>query len=146
MKYMEGDLLKLAQTGHFDVIIHGCNTQHCMGAGIALQIRTQYPEAYAADCKEQRYLGEISVSGCSRSRNFVIVNAYTQNQPGPDATLTAIEKCFIAIKNTYGNSNLRFGIPLIGCGLGGLSKEDVIPVIDKAMVGENITCVIYKKG
>lgn len=143
MKYLDGDLLALAKSGKFDVIIHGCNTQHCMGAGIALQIRIKYPEAYVIDCKNQQYLGEISVSGCCKDRNFVIVNAYTQDQPGPCASLSAIERSFVVIKNTYGNCKLRFGIPLIGCGLGGLKQDDVIPVIDKVMQGEDITCVLY---
>lgn len=38
MKYevIEGDLIKLALVGAFDVISHGCNCMHTMGAGIAV--------------------------------------------------------------------------------------------------------------
>lgn len=35
MKTMLGDLLSLAIDGRFDVIVHGCNCQCTMGAGIA---------------------------------------------------------------------------------------------------------------
>lgn len=33
MKYIIGDLLKLADDGQFDVIVHGCNCFNTMGAG-----------------------------------------------------------------------------------------------------------------
>ena len=46
-----GDLISLAKQGEFDVIIQGCNCFCTMGAGLALQIKQQYPQAYAADCK-----------------------------------------------------------------------------------------------
>ncbi len=49
MRTMTGDLIGLAKEGHFDVIAHGCNCQHVMGAGLAAQIRRHWPEAYAAD-------------------------------------------------------------------------------------------------
>jgi O-acetyl-ADP-ribose deacetylase (regulator of RNase III) len=51
MKVVTGDLLKLALEGHFDVIVHGCNCQCAMGAGIALSIKNQFPEAYEADLR-----------------------------------------------------------------------------------------------
>ena len=44
MKTITGDLIKLAQDGVFDVIIHGCNCQNTMGAGIAktVNVYTQF--------------------------------------------------------------------------------------------------------
>jgi len=51
---MEGDLLELAAEGEFDVIVHVCNCQCQMGKGIALTIKNNYPEAYAADCKNRK--------------------------------------------------------------------------------------------
>jgi O-acetyl-ADP-ribose deacetylase (regulator of RNase III) len=38
MEYIEGDLIKLALEGKFDVIAHGCNCFCTMGAGIAPQM------------------------------------------------------------------------------------------------------------
>ena len=35
---LEGDLIKLAKEGRFDVITHGCNCMCTMGAGIAPQM------------------------------------------------------------------------------------------------------------
>lgn len=49
MKVIEGDLIKLAKDGHFDVIVHGCNCFNAMGAGIALQIKRNFKKAYLVD-------------------------------------------------------------------------------------------------
>ena len=49
MKDLQGDLLQLALAGHFDVIVHGCNCQCTMGAGIAKAIKLRFPLAFAAD-------------------------------------------------------------------------------------------------
>ncbi len=54
MKRIEGDLIRLANLGHFDVIIHGCNCFCTMGAGIAKAIREQYPAAYEADLATEK--------------------------------------------------------------------------------------------
>lgn len=45
MKSIRGNLLALARSGRFDVIVHGCNCRHAMGAGIAKQIKDSFPEA-----------------------------------------------------------------------------------------------------
>nr|WP_314489284.1 macro domain-containing protein [uncultured Kingella sp.] len=78
-----GDLIALALAGEFDVIIHGCNCRHTMGAGIAKQIKAQFPAAYAADCatpKGASKLGQISSATVDcNGRELIIVNAYTQD-------------------------------------------------------------------
>jgi O-acetyl-ADP-ribose deacetylase (regulator of RNase III) len=45
MKYIDGDLIKLAQRGNFNVIAHGCNCFCQMGSGIAPQMA----EAFGCD-------------------------------------------------------------------------------------------------
>lgn len=42
MKYVKGDLIKLALAGEFDVIAHGCNCFCTMGAGIAPQMASAF--------------------------------------------------------------------------------------------------------
>ena len=49
MKTIQGDLIKLAVAGEFDVIVHGCNCFCTMGAGIAKTIKQKFPTAYQAD-------------------------------------------------------------------------------------------------
>jgi O-acetyl-ADP-ribose deacetylase (regulator of RNase III) len=49
LKVVRVDLVKLALDGRFEVIIHGCNCQCVVGAGIAKAIKQTFPEAYNAD-------------------------------------------------------------------------------------------------
>jgi O-acetyl-ADP-ribose deacetylase (regulator of RNase III) len=46
MKVTEGDLIKKAKEGEFDLIVHGCNCFCTMGGGIAKGIKREFPEAY----------------------------------------------------------------------------------------------------
>jgi O-acetyl-ADP-ribose deacetylase (regulator of RNase III) len=83
MKVVRGDLVKLALDGRFEVIIHGCNCQCVMGAGIAKAIKQAFPEAYNADkatVKGSRTkLGSLSTVTVERGdRRITIVNGYTQ--------------------------------------------------------------------
>jgi len=80
--YVKGDLLK----GGDDVIVHGCNCLNNMGAGIALQIKREYPGAYEADClttpRDPTKLGTYTKwTGPNKDfpgKEITIVNAYTQ--------------------------------------------------------------------
>ena len=83
MHQIHGNLLTLAKEGRFDLIVHGCNCLCAMGKGIALDIKNQFPEAYAADRATVRgdrtKLGTYSKALIERPNvAFTIVNAYTQ--------------------------------------------------------------------
>ena len=52
INYVDGDLIKLAKQGRFDVIVHGCNCFCQMGAGIAPQMA----EAFGCDEFEKEIL------------------------------------------------------------------------------------------
>ena len=71
MKTIRGNLLDLALEGRFDVIVHGCNCQCAMGAGIALAIRKVFPEAFAADGStakgDRNKLGTFSFASVERN-------------------------------------------------------------------------------
>lgn len=51
IRYVDGNLLTMAQNGDFDVIAHCANCFCTFGAGIALQIKETFPEAYVVDCE-----------------------------------------------------------------------------------------------
>lgn len=64
MKYqeIEGDLIKLALEGKFDVIAHGCNCQCVMGAGLAPQMA----KVFGCDkflLEKEEYKGNINKLG-----------------------------------------------------------------------------------
>nr|WP_218281117.1 macro domain-containing protein [Verrucomicrobium spinosum] len=117
MKKIQGDLLKLALAGEFDVIVHGCNCHCTMGAGIAKSIKSLFPEAYEADCQtkkgDREKLGTISQASVNRDgTKLTIVNAYTQfhwRGTGVKADYNAIRSIMRAIKNSY--HGWRIGYP-----------------------------------
>lgn len=150
MKSIQGDLIKLALAGEFDVIIHGCNCQCEMGAGIARAIKTVFPEAYAADCRtakgDRAKLGTISTATVDRGGHAItVVNAYTQfhwRGKGVLADYDAIERCMQAVKSAF--SGRRIGYPLIGAGLAGGDWAIISERIERALAGEDHTLVQFK--
>ena len=83
MKYKEvqGDLVELAKKGEFDAIVHGCNCQNSMGAGIARIIREVFPEAYEVDTRYHKQMADYNMLGTicvGFAKEVKIINAYTQ--------------------------------------------------------------------
>ncbi len=150
MSILKGDLIQFAQTGRFDVIIHGCNCFCSMGAGIAKQIRDNFPEAYQADLKTQmgdkEKLGTSSQASIKKNGTiFTIVNGYTQYDFSGNGTLVnykAIQKIFARIKKDFANQ--RIGYPKIGAGLAKGDWEVISKIINKELQGEDHTLVQLK--
>jgi O-acetyl-ADP-ribose deacetylase (regulator of RNase III) len=168
LNYIEGDLIKLAQRGHFDVIAHGCNCFCQMGAGIAPQM------AKAFGCNDaSKYHGE-SISFPDERGNmnklgniesyawFVfddegerkrldVVNAYTQykygrNHKDGDETpvnYSAIEMCMKKINYRFKGKHI--GLPKIGAGLAGGDWNLIEEIIKTELKDCEVTIVNYKK-
>lgn len=149
MKTIQGDLLVFALDGAFDVILHGCNCQCQMGKGIALSIKRQFPEAYAADCATPKgdaaKLGTVSVASIERGEcRFDIVNGYTQlhwRGEGVLADYDAIRNVMKAVKARY--AGRRIGYPKIGAGLAGGDWQVIAAIIDEELAGEDHTLVEF---
>ncbi|MCC6522414.1 MAG: macro domain-containing protein [Polyangiaceae bacterium] len=149
MRIVNGDLLKLALAGEFDVIVHGANCQGTMGAGIAKAIRESFPEAFDADLAtpkgDRSKLGTISVASVTRgSRRFSVVNAYTQfdyRGRGVRVDYDAVRHAFAAIKQQF--SGRRIGYPKIGAGLARGDWKILAQILDDELVGEDHTLVEY---
>jgi O-acetyl-ADP-ribose deacetylase (regulator of RNase III) len=149
MNTVRGDLLKLGLDGRFDVIVHGCNCQCVMGAGIALAIRKTFPEAFLADCAttkgDRNKLGTISVAPIERNgRSLVIVNAYTQYHWRGRGVLVDYEAVRRVMKNVKTSfPGKRIGYPKIGAGLAGGNWLTIAAIIDEELEGEDHTFVEY---
>ncbi|MGN6548075.1 MAG: macro domain-containing protein [Aureliella sp.] len=147
MKIVRGDLLKLALDGQFDVIIHGCNCQCEMGAGVAKAIRATFPEAYEADRQtakgDRSKLGTISSTTVKRNgHDITIVNGYTQfhwRGSGVLVDYDAIRLVMAAVKSQFGGK--RIGYPKIGAGLAKGDWATISQIIDEELAGEDHTLV-----
>lgn len=127
-KEYKGDLLKELNEGDVDMIVHGANCFNKMGAGIAAQIKNSLPSAFIADMEFPIKIGDINRLGNISFSNTVI-NLYSQYHPGPNADIDAIRIGLRKINETMKVFNYTIGLPLIGCGIGGLKWRHVKQVI-----------------
>jgi len=151
MKTIKGDLIKLAKKGSFDVIVHGCNCFNEMGAGLAKQIKKNFPEAYLADLEtlegDESKLGKYSYALWNDGpKELIIINAYTQYRYGgrrKNADNKAIKKVFKRIAKKFPDK--RIGIPRIGAGMAGGNWETIKAIIEKKTKDLDITVVILPR-
>lgn len=149
MNIVQGDLIKLALAGEFDVIIHGCNCQCVMGAGIAKTIKATFPEAFAADKTttkgDSSKLGSYSSATLTREgHTLTVVNGYTQDHwrgSKAKADYDAIRSVMTNVKQQF--TGLRIGYPKIGAGLAKGDWQIIKIIIDEELEGEDHTLVEY---
>ena len=140
MKVKHGDMIKLAENGEFDVIVHWCNCECIMGS-IAEQIEKTFPGAYEADrgteaCDSSK-IGRLSIAKVKVKNNkwLVIVNGYIQLLSGGNVNYHALREVMKQVqRNFYGQ---RIGYPEIGSAGPTGSEWDLIKkIIDKELYDE----------
>jgi O-acetyl-ADP-ribose deacetylase (regulator of RNase III) len=149
MNVVQGDLIQLALDREFDVIVHGCNCQCTMGAGIARVIKATFPEAFAADqatAKGDRdKLGTISFATVTRDEHEItVVNGYTQfdwRGRGIKADYDAIRGVMAQVKQRFGDR--KIGYPKIGAGLAKGDWDTIAGIISEELDGVDHTLVEY---
>ncbi len=149
MKTTQGDLIRLARDGEFDLIVHGCNCFGTMGAGIAKGIKAAFPQAFKADQATARgskaKLGTCSFAEITANgKTVIVVNAYTQfdwRGSGPKVEYEAVGSCMRWIKERFPGK--RIGLPKIGAGLAGGDWTIIAAIIDEELAGEDVTLVEY---
>ena len=154
IEHIKGDLLSVTE----GYIIHGCNAQGVMGAGVARLIKDKYPLAfkdYALCLQAKRTLNKPALGSCTYSiqpDNVVVVNAVTQEWMGTDRRYTdydAVRACFEDFmdeidshQNIYEDMPRVLNFPLIGCGLGG-GEWDVIEQIIEEEIDDSFKKVLW---
>lgn len=131
-----------------DAIVNAVNCQGIMGAGLAKQFKTKYPEMFLA------YEKACDFGFVSPGRNHYwydekekqwIVNFVTKDswkEPSEYSYISAgLQNLIEFVAEEKINS---ISIPALGCGLGGLDFDTVDGMICKAFKNYNGKCVIYK--
>ena len=147
-KEINGDLIKLAKSFEFDVIAHGANCFKTMSAGIALQIKRAFPDAYLKDKNDkrtalQRWGDLTSAKYIIETDSIYVYNLYTQYNTGPDLDYTALELSLKKLAKQL-KPNTKIGLPQIGCGIGGGNWLKVKEIIQRVLSEHDVTIVIYE--
>lgn len=126
---MKGNLFEQ----NVDFFAHGVNCRGAMGAGIAKAFRSLYPQMYS----EYNYI--CTVDGSLHPGGYhiwedpeggpYVMNLASQRELGPDARgewfQLALAGASYEAAYTYRNGGKsRIAMPLIGCGIGGMTYYD----------------------
>ena len=145
IEVLKGDLLE--KIDEFNVIVHGCNCFCVMGAGIALQIKKKFPQAYMADL--DTIAGDKSKLGTytkAMHNQTTIINAYTQYSTTNEVNVdyNAIREVFTKLNKHYSGSLV--GIPKIGAGLAGGDWDKIYDIISEVTPDLYIKVIEYESN
>ena len=105
------------------IVIPTCKTLNSkgelvMGAGLAKEAKTRYPGVEKVFAKYPAYI----------TLDKTLINFPTKEDWRQPSSLATIEE---SLKQLIETPHKEVALPLVGCGLGGLRKEDVIVLLDK---------------
>jgi len=130
----KGDILK----ANAEALVNTVNCVGVMGRGIALQFRKAFPrnyKSYESACKRQEVQpGRMFVydSGSMVNPRYII-NFPTKRDWRSKSKMEDIDAGLVALVEEIRARNIRsIAIPPLGCGLGGLKWQDVLPRIQRA--------------
>lgn len=136
MEYIQGDITNETS----GLIIHGVNCQGAMGSGVALALKTKWPQIYTA-YKEHKQgksvLGQVQFVYITD--DLYVGNCWTQEFFGGDggvyADKTAIQHALVRAFDFCDDRGLELKSPKIAAGLAGLDWElDVVPIFELVQV------------
>lgn len=136
-----------------DYICHQVNCQGVMGAGLAAQIRTHWPEVYEEYkelCKEfnknnSSPLGMILISE-TKDTATKIVSLFAQDGYGRKGRYTSYDafwNCLEALHSILKPGDTIAFPKNIGCGLGGANWQVIHAMIDEVL-GDKFDVYIYE--
>ena len=148
--YVKGNLLGSS----CDYICHQVNCQGVMGAGLAAQIRTHWPnvyEEYKTLCEEFIWnktspLGMILISE-TKDTATKIVSMFGQDGYGRKGRYTSYDafwSCLGALRNALKPGETVAFPKGIGCGLGGANWEVIRTMIEEVLKDFNV--YIYERS
>lgn len=145
IRIVEGDLFHYVKTEHPQVLIHNCNCMNTWGAGIAQRMKSEYPEAYAADDYtvkgDIKKLGNYTAAHCPRT-GMNIINIYGQYTWSRYKTVLNEH----ALRNALGKmkhmvTGMQIAMPMIGAGLAGGNWESIYNIITEELSASYVTIV-----
>lgn len=88
-EHVTGDIVDFANSGEYDVVIHGCNCFNTMGSGVALALAREYPAIERVDNEtirgDKNKLGGYTSAYAltPQDQPLLLINLYQQWRYGP---------------------------------------------------------------
>lgn len=147
LEIAKGDILK----ADAEALVNTVNCVGVMGRGIALQFRKAFPEnfkEYKSACDNKKlHPGIMLVCDLNRFQNpRYVVNFPTKRHWKGKSKIEDIESGLDALVKEIAERKIRsIAIPPLGCGLGGLSWNQVKPMIQKAFAAlPDVQVLLYE--
>ena len=137
---LKGDIL----TAPSGIVVQGCNAQGVMGSGLALQIKTLFPDVFKEYKSKHEssglLLGDVVICPPKPPRNIWIANAITQEFYGRNPNVRyvdydAVRTSFSVIADLARRENLEVHYPQIGAGLGNGDWGVLSKIIEEKLDG-----------
>ena len=139
---MRGDIFQSSA----EALVNPVNTVGVMGAGLALEFKKQFPNNFIlyqkACAKGLVKTGEMFIT---KFDNYpYIVNFPTkQHWKNPSKAEWIEEGCVDLLKQLETLEIAHVALPMLGCGLGGLQKEQVKSILDHHFTNTVVRVELY---
>lgn len=158
IQYIKGDIIKLAKSGKYDVVVHGCNCFCRQKRGLAPQmVKAFKTNTFDKEAKffegDTGKLGTIDYKFVYNKHHIVeyiaVVNAYTQyhwansSVYGIPLDYDALSMCMARINSNFKGQKIL--LPKIGCGLAGGDWDKVENIIKQRLTNCDTTIVKYNQ-
>ena len=146
IEYRKGNLLNVTE----GIIMHGCNAQGVMGAGVAKAITDKYPQCYVnyLHSKDEYRLGKVIWYFHDYGGSLLIANVITQQYCGRDnkryVNYTALATGFSKVFDFNEGKKHPVYFPKIGAGLGGGDWNIIEQLINDADPYDKVKKVCYE--
>ena len=143
MTYKKSEILKNQDIfkSHCDCLVNPVNCLGISGKGLALAFKQKFPDNhdfYQEECQKGKFaIGKICAFYLgTENQPLWIVNFPTKDHWKNPSTLEYIQSGLEALSDFLNSSPMglrSIAVPALGCGLGGLQSETVIPMIQEAL-------------
>lgn len=150
IKLIEGDLLDAKE----DIIAHQSNTRGVWGAGLARELRAEYPDAYKWYKRVCEEYGDNLLGTCwvIDDGNKYIANLFGQTGYGRDKNIVytsyhALETALRSLNVRSDQDELSVALPWgLGCGLANGDWNIVYKIIDRVFEETEVTLYRLKQS
>lgn len=154
IKNVIGDILTPNKENKGIIVCHQVNCRGVMGAGLALQVKTMYPDVYDTyrdKCRQIAVgiggLGDVQFCSVIAEAGYIIANVFGQYRYGRGKRYTeydALRKAFGKIAMSFPTYTIR--IPYrMGCGLAGGDWKVIYGIIEETLVAAGLDVEIWHK-